>query len=94
MVYFFFRDVLGASEGGEGWGGKAGIHPEQPGHTVGREAFERIWRHSVELLQRGFQTGSILTVDPADAKLLGKCVSSCTSYSLAPPDSPLLTKHA
>ena len=50
---------------------QAGVHPEQPGNTVDREAFERIWRHSVLLLQRGFKEGSILTVDPAEAKILG-----------------------
>lgn len=36
-----------------------------------REAFERIWRHSVLLLQRGFKVGSIVTVDPEDAIKLG-----------------------
>ncbi len=51
---------------------KAGVHPEQPANTVARPAFELLWRHSVELLQRGFKTGSILTVDPAEAKMLGK----------------------
>jgi len=30
-----------------------------------------MWRHSVELLQRGFLTGSILTVDEKDAERLG-----------------------
>lgn len=48
------------------------MHPEQPGYSVDREAFERIWFHSVDLLQRGFKTGSILTVDPEDAQKLGK----------------------
>jgi hypothetical protein len=38
---------------------------------VPRDAFERIWTHSVLLLQRGFKTGSILTVDEAEAKVLG-----------------------
>ena len=51
---------------------QAGVHPEQPGYSVPRDAFEAIWRHSVLLLQRGFQTGSILTVDPAEAQKLGK----------------------
>jgi hypothetical protein len=41
---------------------KAGIHPEQPAHTLSRAAFDDVWRHSVELLQRGFVSGSILTV--------------------------------
>jgi formamidopyrimidine-DNA glycosylase len=51
---------------------KAGVHPEQPAHTVDRPTFDRIWAHSVALLQRGFVSGSILTVDPEEAKVLGK----------------------
>ncbi|GAB4813748.1 hypothetical protein N2152v2_000794 [Parachlorella kessleri] len=51
---------------------KAGIHPEQPGLMLTREAWDTVWQHSVLLLQRGFQTGSILTVDPQEAKTLGK----------------------
>lgn len=51
---------------------KAGVHPEQPSNTVDRAAFERIWRHCVLLLQRGFKTGSILTVDPEEADKLGR----------------------
>jgi hypothetical protein len=43
---------------------KAGVHPETPGTAVSRQAFEAIWRHSVLLLQAGFVTGSIITVDP------------------------------
>lgn len=49
---------------------KAGVHPERPGNTLAPDEFERIWRHSVLLLQRGFLSGSILTVDPADVPLL------------------------
>ena len=41
---------------------KAGLHPEQPARTLGRAAFDAVWAHSVALLQRGFTTGSILTV--------------------------------
>ena len=51
---------------------QAKVHPEQPGYSVDRETFERIWFHSVDLLQRGFKSGSILTVDPEDARKLGK----------------------
>lgn len=51
---------------------QAGVHPEQPGKTVSREGFESLWRHSVLLLQRGFKTGSILTVDEDEAKKLGR----------------------
>ena len=51
---------------------QAKVHPEQPGYSVDREAFDRIWFHSVDLLQRGFKSGSILTVDPEDAQKLGK----------------------
>lgn len=52
--------------------GQAGVHPEQPGRSVQREEFEALWKHSVLLLQRGFKTGSILTVDEEEAKKLGK----------------------
>ncbi len=52
-----------------GW--QAGVHPEEPGRLVSREGFELIWRHSVDLLQRGFKSGSILTVDADEAKVLG-----------------------
>lgn len=51
---------------------KAGVHPEQPACTLDRSTFDRIWGHSVTLLQRGFVSGSILTVDPEEAKVLGK----------------------
>lgn len=58
---------------------KSGVHPEQPAKTVPRPVFERIWTHSVLLLQRGFLTGSILTVDPEEARVLGPkwCVCDC-----------------
>mmetsp|Transcript_18749 Transcript_18749/g.75330 ORF Transcript_18749/g.75330 Transcript_18749/m.75330 type:complete len:544 (-) Transcript_18749:1984-3615(-) len=45
---------------------RAGVHPEQPSNTLSREQFDRVWRESVLLLQRGVKTGSILTVDPAE----------------------------
>ena len=45
---------------------KARIHPDQLGKDLSRAEFDKVWRHSVELLQRGFREGSILTVDPAD----------------------------
>ena len=48
------------------------MHPEQPGNTLSREEFDRVWEHSVLLLQRGFKEGSILTVDPDEAKKLGR----------------------
>ena len=47
------------------------MHPEAPANTLDRAAFDRVWRHSVLLLQRGFKTGSILTVDPEEAQQLG-----------------------
>jgi len=49
---------------------KSRVHPEQPSNTLDRAAFSRLWRHSVDLLQRGFQTGSILTVDPVKIRLI------------------------
>jgi formamidopyrimidine-DNA glycosylase len=51
---------------------KSGVHPEQPGYTISKPTFDVIWQHSVELLQRGFQSGSILTVDPEEAEVLGQ----------------------
>lgn len=50
---------------------KSKVHPEQPARTVPRATFETLWMHSVVLLQRGFKSGSILTVDPAEAVVLG-----------------------
>jgi hypothetical protein len=44
----------------------AGVHPETPGCLITRDRFESIWHHSVTLLQAGFATGSIITVDPAE----------------------------
>ena len=51
---------------------QAGVHPEQPGNTLSRDEFDRVWEHSVLLLQRGFKEGSILTVDPDEARKLGR----------------------
>lgn len=51
---------------------KSGIHPDTPGLALERQEFDLIWKHTVALLQRGYQTGSILTVDPEEAKQLGK----------------------
>jgi formamidopyrimidine-DNA glycosylase len=51
---------------------KAGIHPDIPGKELEKHEFDVIWQHTVELLQRGYQCGSILTVDPKEAKALGK----------------------
>ena len=51
---------------------QAGVHPEQPGCTLSRGAFDAVWEHSVLLMQRGFKTGSILTVDPEEALVLGE----------------------
>ena len=45
---------------------KARVHPEQPCGTLGLAAFKEVWRHSVDLMQRGFLEGSIVTVDAED----------------------------
>ena len=42
----------------------AGIYPTTPGMALGRASFDRVWDVSVSLLRRGYDTGSILTVDP------------------------------
>ena len=75
---------------------KAGIHPEQPGNTISKEAFDRIWDISKDLLFRGFQTGSILTVDPEENlpppwtrryiynhSTCGRCGSSVRTWDMA-----------
>merc|ERR1712127_226141 len=51
---------------------KAGIHPNRLGKTLVRHEFDTIWYHTKDLLERGYFTGSILTVDPEEAKALGK----------------------
>eukprot|EP00730_Choanoeca_flexa_P014314 TRINITY_DN6218_c0_g2_i1.p1 TRINITY_DN6218_c0_g2~~TRINITY_DN6218_c0_g2_i1.p1 ORF type:complete len:476 (+),score=131.99 TRINITY_DN6218_c0_g2_i1:69-1496(+) len=51
---------------------KAGVHPEVIGRAITQDQFDGIWKHSVLLLQRGFQCGSILTVDPEEAVKLNK----------------------
>ena len=51
---------------------KAGIHPDIPGKELEKHEFDTIWHHTIDLLQRGYQCGSILTVDPKEAKALGK----------------------
>lgn len=50
----------------------AGVHPEIKGSAISRAEFDRVWAHSVSLMTRGFTSGSILTVDPAEAAQLGK----------------------
>lgn len=63
---------------------QAGVHPEQPGCTLSREAFDAVWEHSVLLMQRGFKTGSILTVDPEEALVLGEpWTRRCASCQLS-----------
>jgi hypothetical protein len=73
---------------------KAGVHPEAPANTLDRAAFDRVWRHSVLLLQRGFKTGSILTVDPEEAQQLGGrgtamlCLCLCCLWPAHPAPAP------
>eukprot|EP00292_Cryptomonas_paramecium_P005267 CAMPEP_0113672822 /NCGR_PEP_ID=MMETSP0038_2-20120614/6501_1 /TAXON_ID=2898 /ORGANISM="Cryptomonas paramecium" /LENGTH=432 /DNA_ID=CAMNT_0000589183 /DNA_START=387 /DNA_END=1685 /DNA_ORIENTATION=- /assembly_acc=CAM_ASM_000170 len=51
---------------------KAGVFPNVKGIELSRAQFDDIWRQSVTLLRRGFETGSMLTVDPEEAVKLGK----------------------
>lgn len=51
---------------------KAGIHPNRLGKTLLREEFDKVWYHTKDLLERGYSSGSILTVDPEEAIALGK----------------------
>lgn len=49
----------------------SGVHPDTPAGLITPAQFSDIWRHCVETLQRGFREGSIITVDPQEALLLG-----------------------
>ena len=51
---------------------KSGIHPNRLGNTLTKSEFSSIWYHTVALLKRGYETGSIVTVDIDEAKSLGK----------------------
>lgn len=46
---------------------KAGVHPDRPGRSLDRAEFDVIWGQAVALLRRGYETGSIVTVDDSDA---------------------------
>jgi len=50
----------------------ARVHPSVPGLQLTRDEFDRVWAASVDLMQRGYEQGSILTVDPAEAAALGR----------------------
>ena len=50
----------------------ARVHPSVPGVQLTRDEFDRIWSTSVSLMRRGYEQGSILTVDPAEATALGR----------------------
>jgi formamidopyrimidine-DNA glycosylase len=41
----------------------AGVYPTTTGNDLDRPTFDKIWNVSVQLLRRGYDTGSILTVD-------------------------------
>jgi formamidopyrimidine-DNA glycosylase len=43
----------------------AGVYPTAPGSSLDRDTFDRVWNACVALLRRGYDTGSILTVDEA-----------------------------
>uniref|UniRef100_A0A7S2GFY0 DNA-(apurinic or apyrimidinic site) lyase n=1 Tax=Octactis speculum TaxID=3111310 RepID=A0A7S2GFY0_9STRA len=75
---------------------KAGVHPDRPGKSLTREEFDSVWSHTVDLLRRGYATGSILTVDDADQVKYGdlrryiynkahcpKCLTRIVSWEIA-----------
>jgi formamidopyrimidine-DNA glycosylase len=51
---------------------KAGVHPDKAGKDLEKSEFDMVWYHTVALLKRGYETGSILTVDPQEALAFGK----------------------
>ena len=50
----------------------AGVHPELKGSNVSRPQFDRIWEESVRLMGRAYTLGSIVTVEPHEARAVGK----------------------
>jgi formamidopyrimidine-DNA glycosylase len=77
---------------------KARVHPDRIGSELEKEEFDLIWYHTVALLRRGYETGSILTVDAEDAKAFGNprmrryiyntskcpgCTTSITTWQIA-----------
>lgn len=52
-----------------------GVHPEQPGSSLTREQFDKIWKLSVDLLKIGVRYNRIITVDPSQ---IGKSASRLT----------------
>lgn len=50
----------------------AGLHPDVLGCELTIDQFIRVWDTTVKLMQRGFQTGSILTVDSEEGLALGR----------------------
>lgn len=63
---------------------KAAMHPEQPAHTVDRAAFERVWYHSVDLLQKGYATGASTCWPMVDLVNLGSCDGSVEKVTFRP----------
>jgi endonuclease VIII len=43
------------------------IHPDQPGTTINRDVFERLWNDAVHLLKIGVKKNAIITNEAADA---------------------------
>jgi len=50
----------------------AEVNPNVPGNALSRAEFDGVWAASVKLMHRGYEEGSILTVDKAEAVALGK----------------------
>ena len=50
----------------------AAVHPSLRGEQLTRAEYDRVWQASVALMRRGYESGSILTVDAAEARALGK----------------------
>jgi endonuclease-8 len=45
-----------------------GIHPEQPGNTLGRDDFDKLWKLCVDLLRIGVRYNRIITVELSSAQ--------------------------
>ena len=62
---------------------KAGVHPSERGCDLRDAEFEAVWAHTVSLLRRGYEEGSILTVDADEARRLGKPAARRYIYNQA-----------
>ena len=67
---------------------QARVHPEQPACSLDRPAFDRVWAHSVDLMQRGFLSGAWVVVAEGWGLGLGALARSIAAACRATPPLP------